>query len=115
MRNARRHGLTLIEIIVAIMLFTVGALGLAAATGSIARQMTASMMRSRSAFSARSRDETAHSKSCSALSSGSSVANGLRENWIIQSGTAATIDQTVERASTSGLFTDRFLSAVPCD
>lgn len=114
MRNSR-SGLTLVEVIVAILLFGIGSLGLAAVSASITRQMTASLMRSRSALAARSRDEIAHSRPCSTLSSGSLMRDGLRQAWVTQAGPAATLEQSIERASVPGLATDRFLSAMPCD
>ena len=68
-------------------------------------------MRSRSALAARSRDEIAHSSACSILSGGSLMRDGLRQVWITQAGPAATLEQSIERASVSALTTDRFLSA----
>ena len=41
--------------------------------------------------------------------------DGLRQVWVTQAGPAATLEQSIERASVSGLLTDRFLSALPCD
>ena len=106
-----RAGLTLIEVIVAILLFTIGSLGLAAASATIARQMAANVMRSRSAFAARTRDETAHS----AASSGSVLRNGLREDWTVQSGPQTALEQIIQRGSATGIIRDHFESAIPCD
>lgn len=110
-----RAGLTLIEVIVAILLFTIGSLGLAAASATIARQMAANVMRSRSALAARTRDETAHSLPCSAVFSGSILRNGLREDWTVRSGQQTTLEQTIQRGSVSGIIPDHFESAIPCD
>ena len=111
-----RAGITLIEVIVAILLFSIGSLGLAAASANITRQMTASVMRSRSALAARTRDEIAHSWPCSAVSSGALLRNGLREDWTVQSAPDATsLEQMIQRGSVSGMVIDRFQSAIPCD
>jgi prepilin-type N-terminal cleavage/methylation domain-containing protein len=110
-----RPGLTLIEVIVAILLFSIGSLGLAAASATVLRQITASTMRSRSAFAARIRDETAHSRPCSAVSSGSVLRYGLSEYWTVEAGQSATIEQTIKRGSVFDVIADRFESAIPCD
>jgi hypothetical protein len=77
--------------------------------------MNASVMRSRSALAARTRDEFAHSRPCSAASSGSLLRDGLREEWTVQSGSPTTIEQTIRRGSVARVTEDRFQSALPCD
>jgi Tfp pilus assembly protein PilV len=109
-----RSGLTLIEVIVAILLFSTGALGLAAASAVIARQMTTSMLRSRSANFARERSEKAHAANCSLLSSGEESRDGIRATWTISQGQVATIDQRLERSTRTSVRSDQFISAIPC-
>lgn len=110
-----RNGLTLVEIIVATLVFSSGALALAASTAAITRQMTGSMMRSRAAFIARSRDETAHSHACSGTVSGDERILGIRSVWAMTVGDAGMLTQDIERQGPLGMDRDRFLSAVPCD
>ena len=110
-----RTGLTLIEVIVAILLFSTGALGLAAASAVITRQMTTSLLRSRAANFARERSEKAHAANCSVLSSGEESRDGIRASWTISPGHVATIDQRLERSTRTAIRTDRFISAIPCD
>ena len=109
-----RGGLTLIEVIVAILLFSVGALGMAAASAAITRQMTLSLLRSRAASIARDRDETAHAAGCAGISSGSEAKQGVISRWTVTSGVMVSIDQEVERRGIHQQVTDHFLSAVPC-
>ncbi len=109
-----RYGLTLIEVIVAMLLFSVGALGMAAASAAITRQMTLSLLRSRAASIARDRNETVQSVGCSGISSGSETRQGVASTWTVTSGMTASLDQEVERQGINQLVTDHFLSAVPC-
>jgi len=109
-----RHAFTLIEVIVAILLFSVGALGMAAASAAITRQMTLSLLRSRAASIARDRDETAHAAGCAGISSGSETKQGVVSRWTVTHGLTASIDLEVERRGTNNQVADHFLSAVPC-
>jgi prepilin-type N-terminal cleavage/methylation domain-containing protein len=110
----QRHGLTLIEVIVAMLLFSVGALGMAAASGAISKQMALSLLRSRAAMTARTRDEQAHAVPCASISSGSETRQGIESQWTVAHGSSATIDQTIARRGINALETDHFLSAIPC-
>lgn len=114
MRN-QRTGVTLIEVIVAILIFSTGALGLAATSAVITRQMTMSLLRSRSANLARERNEKTHATSCDRLSGGDETRDGIRASWTIAGGQAAMVEQRLERRTANSIREDRFLSAVPCD
>jgi prepilin-type N-terminal cleavage/methylation domain-containing protein len=109
-----RAGLTLIEVIVAMLLFSVGALGMAAASAAISKQMTISLMRSRAAAIARTRDEEAHSTGCVGIASGSETKLGITSMWTVSHGATVSIDQTLERRGIGSQKTDHFISAVPC-
>ena len=109
-----RAGVTLVEVIVAMLLFSTGAIGLAATSAVITRQMTMTLLRSRSANLARQRNEKAHASDC-AISSGQETIDGIRASWIATRGRAIMIDQQLERPSTNSVRIDRFLSAAPCD
>lgn len=109
-----RTGLTLLEVIVAILLFSVGALGMAAASAAITRQMMLSLLRSRAASIARDRDEAAHAAGCLGISSGSQTAHGISTRWTVTEGLTASLDQEIERRGTNQRVTDHFHSAVPC-
>ena len=110
-----RPGLTLIEVLVAMLLFSTGALALAAGSAAITRQMTVSLLRSRASAMARARDETAHATGCAGIGSGSETREGIRATWVVSPGAIATLDQFLERRAISSQRTDRFLSAIPCD
>ena len=110
-----RSGLTLVEVVVAMLVFSVGALGLAAGSAVIIRQMAASQARMHSASSARSRAEQFSGSECASLSSGEDRKQGVRSTWQVSQGAAATLDQQMERVAADRIRTDRYLSAVLCD
>lgn len=111
----RRAGLTLVEVVIAILVFSAGALGLAASSALVAREMKASVLRSRAASVARNRSEAAHATACASVSAGEDTRDGIRSVWRVAPGSVATLDQDVERASGSVTKSDRFLSALRCD
>jgi prepilin-type N-terminal cleavage/methylation domain-containing protein len=111
----KRSGLTLVEVIAAMLLFSIGALGLAAGSAVVARQMKSNHLRMQSASIARERDERFHARPCAALSSGGESRAGVRSTWTITTGAAASLDQQLERVSMNRRHSDRYLSAVPCD
>jgi prepilin-type N-terminal cleavage/methylation domain-containing protein len=110
-----RSGLTLVEVVVAMLIFSVGALGLAAGSAVIIRQMAASQARMHSASSARSRAEQFSGSECASLSNGEDRNQGVRSTWQVTQGAAATLDQQMERVAADRIRTDRYLSAVLCD
>ena len=113
--RSTRPGLSLIEVIVAMLLFSSGALALVAGSAAITRQMTVSLFRARAAAIARTRDETAHATGCAGISGGSDTRYGIRAGWTVSGGAALTLDQVLERQGIRGIETDRFLSTIPCD
>ena len=106
-----RNGLTLVEVVIAILVFAVGGLGLAASAAAVARQISTSTLRARAVSIARQRGEVAAGSSCGAVVSGTANVPAIRSTW---TATGATLDQRIERTDSRGIFTDRFLSALPC-
>lgn len=106
-----RRAFTIIEVTVSILIFAVGGLGLAASAAAIARQVSASSLRSDAAALARTRAETAHSLGCAAPGTGEDRAPGIHSVWSVG---GFSMEQTIERTDAFGLHRDRFLSAVPC-
>jgi prepilin-type N-terminal cleavage/methylation domain-containing protein len=74
-------GYTLIEIIVALMVFTVGALGLAASSGLVARTMASSATRELAARIAVNRIETIASQ-CATVTSGREILLQIESEWV---------------------------------
>src|SRR5688572_5733853 len=110
----KTRGVTLIEVVIAILVFAVAGLGLAASSAAIARQISSNTLRARSVAIARARAETAAATSCSSISAGQSAAPAIASEWTVSGTNARTLDQRITRTDPRGVITDRFLSAVPC-
>jgi Tfp pilus assembly protein PilV len=108
-------GLTLVEVIVAILVFTIGGLGLATGSAVMVRQMSRTNLRAHSASIARSRDEMFHATPCAALADGEDTRSGVQSVWRVSPGNTTTLDQKLERSAMSERHADRYLSAAPCD
>ena len=80
----RRAGFTLVELIVAIIILTVGVLGLASVSAVVMRQITGSSFQNRAAAIASSRFERLRSVSCAAAAGGTATSGGITERWTVQ-------------------------------
>jgi len=116
-RKARcPFGVTLIEVLIAMMIFTIGALGLAAASASIVRQMGSSDQRANAASTAGVRSERFHGSPCGITAVGTEQAGGLRSEWTVEkSRWSAEQDQRITRRTAFGLRADRFVTGRPCE
>ena len=110
-----RKGFSLIELMVAILILTVGLLGLAA-TSAVATQMIGAGGRHTLAASvAQSRFEMLRRGSCATLSGGSISTRGVSETWQIDSVRAsAFITATVTYHTRRGPRTQVFRTVRPC-
>ena len=110
-----RDGFTLIEVVIAIFVFAIGGLGLAASSAAITRQISTNTLRQRAVTIARTRAELASSSTCDAISSGNATIAGVYSSWTVSGSGIRVLDQTVHRTDSRGVRSDTFLSAVPCD
>lgn len=80
-----RAGFTLVEIMVAVVILSIGILGLAATASVVTRQMTGSVHQSVAANVAYSRMEHIRTGNCVAMadSSGTATTRNVREKWVI--------------------------------
>lgn len=111
----RRSGLTVIEVIVAMLVFTIGGLGLAAGSAATVRQMSRTNLRMHSASIARMRDEAFHGSPCGTFFDGEETRSGVRSVWSVAPGNATTLDQHLERATMNDTHADHYLSAIACE
>lgn len=116
MKTRARRGLTLIEIVVAILILSVGALALAGSSAVMVRRMAESARGAAAASVARSRLESSFATQCTALSSGGELILGVQSDWSV-SGSAKSTDirQRVTYPTRRGTHTDDFLTAAPCE
>ena len=113
--SSTRNGLTLIEVIIAMLVFTVGALGLAASSAAVARQLASSQQRSHSAQMAAARQEKLNAAPC-ASSSGLEISWGITNNWASsKSASRVSLSQTLLRQDSKGRHIELFLAGAPCD
>lgn len=78
-----RAGFTLVELLVAMMVFAVGMLGLAATAGSVTRMMGGAKRQTLAATVAQSRLEKIRSSPCASLVSGNETVRGITNTWTI--------------------------------
>lgn len=90
-RNRGREGMTVIEVLVAMMLLTFGLLGLAGFSLTMTRQQGSASMQQTAALIVQSRFDSVASIRCQALApsgpqTGTSSYRGVTENWVIADG-----------------------------
>jgi type IV pilus modification protein PilV len=76
-----RRGWTLVELLVALMVFSVGALAMVATSANVITLITASKNRGLAASLAAARFERMRSQPCSAHTSDSTTSNGINQTW----------------------------------
>lgn len=110
-----RRGYTLVEMLVAIMLFTVGLLAMAGTASLITMTLAGSRTRSVAAAIAESRFDRLRAQTCSAHASGSSVTRGIREDWTVQPLTRANdVTVVVTIVSNRRKQTQSFRTSIQC-
>jgi prepilin-type N-terminal cleavage/methylation domain-containing protein len=111
----QQSGFTLLETVLALLLFSVGALGLAATTAAITRNLTLSSIRERSARIAAARIETLHSLTCAAITSGTESLTGVTSSWsATASGSRVSLTEAVTYNLGKTTRTDSYSSTFRC-
>jgi len=115
MPRLRRQGYTLIEIVVAFVVFTTGALGLAAGSAIVAREMSTNGVRAEAGRLATSRQEITES-TCRVAQSGSEVLGPLTSVWSISRPDSfrVAVAGTVSYPSRHGIRTEPYSAMVRC-
>ena len=81
--SGKRAGFTLVELLVAMMVFAVGMLGLAATAASVTRMMGGAKRQTIAATVAQSRLEKLRSSPCASITSGSETVRGITNVWTV--------------------------------
>src|SRR6266550_8983706 len=110
-----RGGFTIVEVVVAIMIFTVGLLAMAGTASLIMMTVAGSRTRSVAATVAESRFERMRAQGCVAHTSGSAVTRGIREDWSVKTlARADDVTVVVTMLSNHRVRTQAFRSYIPC-
>jgi prepilin-type N-terminal cleavage/methylation domain-containing protein len=83
-RLRARAGFTIVEMVVAIIVFTIGVMGLAGTAAYVARQMNGGAQQTLAATIAQSRIDSIAGTACRAVGSGTAVRKGISERWTVE-------------------------------
>ena len=111
----RRSGLTMVELMVALVIIGVGLLALSGSATLVTRLMGGGTRQALAATFAQSKIEELRSSPCATLASGSSTARGITTRWTISSITRGKdVVITVQYPMTRGTRSQSFRTVVPC-
>jgi prepilin-type N-terminal cleavage/methylation domain-containing protein len=113
--QSRTAGYTLLEVIVALLVFTVGALALAASSAVIAQAMATNALRERAARIASSRIAVIKSQ-CGIAASGSESVQQIESAWLVArtARSGVTVTETVSYPSPRGSRSQTYSTTVWC-
>ncbi|MGH7603875.1 MAG: prepilin-type N-terminal cleavage/methylation domain-containing protein [Gemmatimonadaceae bacterium] len=113
-KAARNTGYTLIETIVGLLIFTVGALALAASSSLVLRAMTTNVLRERAARAAAARIEIIKSQ-CASATGGRETVDQIDSRWVVEAGSSTiSVVEVVGYASADGWRSTATRSAIWC-
>ena len=115
-RMQAREGFTIVELLVALMIFAVGMLGLAATAGSVTRMMGGAKRQVIAATVAQTRLERLRSSPCTSIVSGADTTRGIISTWTVTAVTrGVNISEKVSfKTSKSALRTRTYTTTIPC-
>lgn len=111
------NGLTLVEVVVALVVFGVGMLGLGAAMLVLMRQARAAQIQSIATDVAASRLERLVFTPCETPTAGSEQSRGVESSWSVHSrlgASAVLVNHAVQFALPEGLRSREYDAAAPC-
>ena len=111
-----RDGFTLIELMVATIIFTIGVLAMMSSAGSVMTMMGGSQRRTVAAAVADARFERMRAQSCTQHVAGTQVTQGVRETWqIVPLVLADDVTVVVTYPASGGrIVTQTYRTFVPC-
>lgn len=117
MKTKRNGGFTIVEILVAIMVLTVGLLALVSTAATVTRMIGQGQRYTRASTMALQRFELLRAQDCNVLVDGSETVDGYTVEWTVTTiagGDGREIDVTVTSPTTRGTRQDRFTSTRLC-
>lgn len=113
--QSSRRGYTIIELLIAIMIFTVGLLAMAGTASLIMMTISGSQTRTIAAAVAESRFDRMRAQGCAAHTSGTAVTRGIREDWSVKTlARADDVTVVVTMLSNHRVRTQSYRSYIPC-
>lgn len=110
-----RPAFTLVELLVAIVIFTIGLLALAATSGLVAAHVGDGGRLTAAAHAARTALDSLGAQPCTALVSGSATRDGIAIEWVVsRDSSAAEVALTVGSILRRGSRRDTYQLIVPC-
>jgi len=110
-----RYGFTIIELLVAIVILTIGMLALAGTAGLVASHVGDGSQLTSAAHAARSIIDSLATRDCASLLSGSATRGPITISWIVSRDSATTtVDVTVGSRLRRGQRRDAYQAIVPC-
>ena len=110
-----RPAFTLVELLVAIVIFTIGLLALAATSGLVAAHVGDGGRLTAAAHAARTALDSLGAQPCNALVSGSAARDGIAIEWVVsRDSSAAEVALTVGSILRRGSRRDTYQLVVPC-
>jgi len=108
-------GYTLVEVVIALLLFTVGALALVATSAVIGRELNANAIRERAGRMAESRLELLGA-GCRGATAGREARGGIESEWSVDSHDSAHVSllESIVYPTRRGSRTDSYRVTVPC-
>ena len=116
-RTKNRDGFTVIEVIIAIVILSIGLLGLTATAASVTRMVAQGQRYNRASALANERFERVRALRCTAMTAGSSTQGNYTIAWTVTSvsgGRGREIGVSVTSPTGRGTRTDNFTTTVPC-
>ena len=115
MRIHHRAGYTLIELVVALLVFSVGGLGLVATSAVIGRELSANAVRERAGRIAATRLEILAAE-CGVATGGRETIGGIRSEWSVSfpDSSRVSLVESVTYPTRRGGRTDTYRAVLPC-
>jgi prepilin-type N-terminal cleavage/methylation domain-containing protein len=110
-----RQAFTLVELLVAIVVFTIGLVALAATSGLVAAHVGDGGRLTAAAHAARTVLDSLGARECNGIVSGSAERDGIAVDWTVsRDSSAAHVELTVGVAMRRGSRRDAYQLVVPC-
>jgi len=114
-RLAPECGFTLIELMVTIIVLTIGLLAMAGTSAVISRQIGGGAQMALAANAAQARFERLRSEDCASLSSGSATERGISEAWTVTpKSRSVEVADTVSFTTLRGDRSHGYVTMIPC-